>query len=130
MARNISSCRRSEFEEMIAAHEFLEHADVFRPLLRYGEALSARELNGAGATCCSTLTCRVRLRLKQKLPEAVSIFIMPPDRKKLEWRLRKRSLDAEEVIRAGWTRPVVRLRITRNTTIFWLTTCSMNPPTN
>jgi hypothetical protein len=28
----------------------------------------------------------------------VSIFIMPPDRKVLEARLRKRSLDAEEVI--------------------------------
>jgi guanylate kinase len=36
--------------------------------------------------------------IKGKLPSAVSIFIMPPDRKTLEARLRKRSLDAEEVI--------------------------------
>ena len=32
------------------------------------------------------------------MPEAVSIFVLPPDRKTLEWRLRKRSEDAEEVI--------------------------------
>ena len=37
-------------------------------------------------------------QIKRKLPQAVSIFIMPPDRKVLEARLRKRSLDAEEVI--------------------------------
>ncbi len=37
-------------------------------------------------------------QIKQKLPEAVSIFVLPPDRKTLEWRLRKRSEDAEEVI--------------------------------
>ena len=36
--------------------------------------------------------------IKRKLPQAVSIFIMPPDRKILESRLRKRSLDTEEVI--------------------------------
>jgi len=29
----------------------------------------------------------------------VSIFILPPDRDKLEWRLRTRGLDSEEVIR-------------------------------
>jgi guanylate kinase len=33
------------------------------------------------------------------LPEAVSIFILPPDREKLEWRLRNRGLDSEDVIR-------------------------------
>src|SRR6202035_6122487 len=37
-------------------------------------------------------------QIKQKLTEAVSIFVLPPDRKTLEWRLRKRSEDAEEVI--------------------------------
>ena len=37
-------------------------------------------------------------QIKRKLPEAVSIFVLPPDRKTLEWRLRKRSEDAEAVI--------------------------------
>ena len=37
-------------------------------------------------------------QVKQKLPDAVSIFVLPPDRKTLEWRLRKRGEDAEDVI--------------------------------
>jgi len=37
-------------------------------------------------------------QVKQRLPDAISIFILPPDRKTLEWRLRKRSEDTEEVI--------------------------------
>jgi guanylate kinase len=36
--------------------------------------------------------------IQQKLPEAISIFILAPDRQTLEWRLRKRSEDKEEVI--------------------------------
>jgi guanylate kinase len=37
--------------------------------------------------------------VKENLPTAVSIFILPPDREKLEWRLRNRGLDPEAVIR-------------------------------
>jgi guanylate kinase len=42
-------------------------------------------------------------QVKQKMPDAVSIFVLPPSRAELESRLRKRSLSenvhAEEVIR-------------------------------
>ena len=38
-------------------------------------------------------------KIKEKITGAVSIFILPPDREKLEWRLRTRGLDSEEVIR-------------------------------
>jgi guanylate kinase len=38
-------------------------------------------------------------KIKEKITEAVSIFILPPDREKLEWRLRNRGLDSEAVIR-------------------------------
>jgi len=37
-------------------------------------------------------------QIKQRLPEAVSIFILPPDRKTLERRLRNRGQDSEEEI--------------------------------
>jgi guanylate kinase len=37
-------------------------------------------------------------QLKENIPDTVSIFVMPPDRKELEWRLRNRGLDAEDVI--------------------------------
>ena len=48
--------------------------------------------------------CRRQIRrfqaaqIKKKIPEAVSIFILPPDKKTLEWRLKNRSLDTQEVI--------------------------------
>jgi guanylate kinase len=88
---------REEFEQMIRADEFLEHANVFgnyygtaRQFLREAEQ-KARDLlldidvQGAG-------------QIKRRLPDAVSIFVLPPDRRTLEWRLRKRSEDAEDVI--------------------------------
>ena len=37
-------------------------------------------------------------QVKQKIPDAVSIFILPPSREILESRLRHRSQDSEEVI--------------------------------
>ena len=37
-------------------------------------------------------------QLKERIPEAVSIFILPPSRDILEQRLRSRSEDAEETI--------------------------------
>ena len=37
-------------------------------------------------------------KVRQRLPEAVSIFILPPSRAEMETRLRKRGQDAEEVI--------------------------------
>ena len=37
-------------------------------------------------------------QLKDKLPEAVTVFILPPSRKELEARLRNRSSDPDEVI--------------------------------
>jgi guanylate kinase len=88
---------RSEFEEMVRKDEFLEHADVFGHC--YGTA--KRFLHQAEKSRNDLLLdidVQGAEQIKRKLPEAVSIFIMPPDRKVLEARLRKRSLDAEEVI--------------------------------
>jgi guanylate kinase len=37
-------------------------------------------------------------QIKRNLTDAISIFVLPPDRKTLEWRLRNRSEDPEDVI--------------------------------
>jgi guanylate kinase len=37
-------------------------------------------------------------QIKRNLTHSISIFVLPPDRKILEWRLRNRSEDSEEVI--------------------------------
>jgi len=88
---------RSEFEEMKRRGEFLEWADVFGNY--YGTA--RRFLHQAEQNAHDLLLdidVQGAAEIKRKLPNAVSIFIMPPDRKTLESRLRKRSLDAEDVI--------------------------------
>jgi len=88
---------REEFQEMIRRDEFLEYADVFGNF--YGTAKTVlRQAEARGKDLLLDIDVQGAGQIKHKLHEAVSIFIMPPDRKTLETRLRKRSLDAEEVI--------------------------------
>jgi guanylate kinase len=89
---------QSEFGSMIAADEFLEHATVFGNY--YGTARRfLREAESRGNDLLLDIDVQGANQIKQRIPEAVSIFILPPDREKLEWRLRNRGLDSEEVIR-------------------------------
>lgn len=89
---------RPEFEAMIAADEFLEYADVFGNY--YGTARRfLRQAEAAGNDLLLDIDVQGAAKIKKKIPDAVSIFILPPDREKLEWRLRNRGLDAEGVIR-------------------------------
>ncbi|MGA7079052.1 MAG: guanylate kinase [Terriglobales bacterium] len=89
---------RKEFEAMIAADEFLEHADVFGNY--YGTAQRfLREAEVRGHDLLLDIDVQGASQVKQRIPDAVSIFILPPDREKLEWRLRNRGLDSDAVIR-------------------------------
>jgi len=89
---------REEFEAMIAADEFLEHAVVFGNY--YGTARRfLREAENQSNDLLLDIDVQGASKIKEKIPDAVSIFILPPDREKLEWRLRNRGLDSEEVIR-------------------------------
>jgi len=85
------------FQEMIANDEFLEHARVFdncygtgvrtvQEALRNGEELLL-EIDWQGAR-----------QVRARIPEACSIFILPPSRHALELRLKGRSTDSDEVI--------------------------------
>ena len=88
---------REQFEEMIGRDDFLEYADVFGNY--YGTAKSVlRQAEERGKDLLLDIDVQGAEQIKSKLPSALSIFIMPPDRKILESRLRKRSLDAEDVI--------------------------------
>ena len=89
---------REEFEAMIAADVFLEHAVVFGNY--YGTARRfLREAENRSNDLLLDIDVQGASKIKEKIPDAVSIFILPPDREKLEWRLRNRGLDSEEVIR-------------------------------
>ena len=88
---------RSEFEKMIRDGEFLEHAEFDGNY--YGTArrfLGEAEQNGRDLLL--DIDVQGAAQIQQKLPDAISIFILPPDRKTLEERLRKRGEDREEVI--------------------------------
>ena len=88
---------RDEFQQMIRDDEFLEYAEVFGHL--YGTARRfRREAEQKGQDLLLDIDVQGARQVKQRLPDAISIFILPPDRKTLEWRLRKRSEDTEEVI--------------------------------
>jgi guanylate kinase len=88
---------RSEFEDMKRRDEFLEWAEVFGNY--YGTARRfLRQAEQNGHDLLLDIDVQGAAEIKRTHPQAVSIFIMPPDRKILEARLRKRSLDAEEVI--------------------------------
>jgi guanylate kinase len=88
---------RSEFEAMILQGEFLEYAEVFGNY--YGTARRfQREAEQTGQDLLLDIDVQGARQIKLKLPQAVSIFILPPDRNTLERRLRTRRLDAEEVI--------------------------------
>ncbi len=88
---------REEFEQMIRDDEFLEHACFDGNY--YGTARRfLQETGQKGHDLLLDIDVQGAAQIKQKLPDAVTIFVLPPDRKTLEWRLRKRSEDAEEVI--------------------------------
>ena len=86
---------RDTFEAMIAADDFLEHAEVFGNY--YGTALSALEhARLAGKDLLLDIDVQGAVQVMRKLPAAVSIFILPPSPEVLERRLRHRSV-AEHV---------------------------------
>jgi guanylate kinase len=79
------------FERMIANDEFLEHATVFGNHY-YGTAVSALdEARAQGNDLLLDIDVQGALQVMKKMPQAVSIFILPPTPEVLERRLRNRS---------------------------------------
>jgi guanylate kinase len=88
---------RAEFENMIQDDAFLEHAEVFGNY--YGTARRfLHEAEQHARDLLLDIDVQGARQIQDKLPDASSIFILPPDRKTLEERLRKRSEDSDEVI--------------------------------
>jgi guanylate kinase len=92
---------RDAFERMVANGEFLEWAEVFGNY--YGTALTALgHARAAGKDLLLDIDVQGAVQIMRRLPEAVSIFILPPSPEVLEMRLRNRSeaehMTSEEVI--------------------------------
>jgi guanylate kinase len=85
------------FQEMIANDEFLEHARVFDNC--YGTGVrTVQEALSNGEELLLEIDWQGARQVRARIPEACSIFILPPSRHALELRLRGRSTDSEEVI--------------------------------
>src|SRR5690348_215550 len=93
---------REQFQQMIANKEFLEYAEVFGNF--YGTAKTVlQDAARRGNDLLLDIDVQGAAQVKQRVPQAVSIFVLPPSRTELESRLRKRSLSenvvSQEVIR-------------------------------
>src|SRR3984885_408819 len=89
---------RENFEQRLAAHEFLEYAEVFGNYYgTHSDALTIAQAHGEDLVL--DIDVQGAAQLKKRIPDAVSIFVLPPSREVLEQRLRARSQDKEEVIR-------------------------------
>jgi guanylate kinase len=85
------------FQEMLANHEFLEHAQVFDNC--YGTGVrTVEEALSNGEQLLLEIDWQGARQVRARIPEAVSIFILPPSRVALEQRLKGRSTDSDEVI--------------------------------
>jgi guanylate kinase len=87
---------RLQFEKMIAKDEFLEHAEVFGNY--YGTALqSLHDAEARGKDLLLDIDVQGAAQVRKKVPDAVSIFVMPPTKEVLATRLRNRSRAEGEV---------------------------------
>ena len=88
---------REAFEKMVSQGEFLEHARVFDNY--YGTArASVDRLLASGRHVILEIDWQGARQVKAKLPDTISIFILPPSREELERRLRDRGTDDETII--------------------------------
>jgi guanylate kinase len=88
---------RPEFEAMVARGEFLEHADVFGNY--YGtHRRFLEEARRNGHDLLLDIDVQGASQIQKSIPDAVSIFVLPPNYEELEWRLRNRGTDSDQII--------------------------------
>ncbi len=86
-----------QFEAMVRAGRFLEHAQVFGNC--YGTAReSVEKLLLAGKNVVLDIDWQGARRIKELMPEAVTVFVLPPSRQVLYERLVGRGQDSPETI--------------------------------
>ncbi len=88
---------REEFVEMLKQGDFLEHAEVFGNL--YGTSHSwVKQTLAKGYDLILEIDWQGAQQVRKLVPDAKSIFILPPTHKDLRQRLHNRGQDAEDVI--------------------------------
>ena len=88
---------RDEFQRMIDAGDFFEHALVHGDWKGTARQSVEPQL-AAGRDVLLEIDWQGARQVREKVPDAVSIFILPPSRAALEERMRKRGQDSEAVM--------------------------------
>jgi guanylate kinase len=88
---------KPEFERMIAAGDFFEHALVHGDYKGTARQSVEPQLE-AGKDVLLEIDWQGARQVRAKLPECVSVFILPPSRDALETRMRNRGQDSDAVI--------------------------------
>ncbi len=86
-----------EFQQLVERGDFLEHAQVFDNYYGTGR-LPVEERLAQGRNVILEIDWQGAQQVRRAMPEASSIFILPPSRRALEERLRNRQTDSDEVI--------------------------------
>ncbi|MDH4134067.1 MAG: guanylate kinase [Gammaproteobacteria bacterium] len=88
---------REEFDRLVAAGAFVEHATVFGN--SYGTSKQAIDDQiRSGKSVILDIDWQGARAIKAWRPDAVSVFILPPSRAALRERLTSRKQDSEEII--------------------------------
>lgn len=94
---NYHFVERPDFESMIERQEFLEYAEVFGNL--YGTSSAwVKDTLAQGYDLILEIDWQGAEQVRKLMPEAKSIFILPPTQQALRQRLNNRGQDSEEVI--------------------------------
>lgn len=87
----------TQFLHMVEHGEFLEHAEVFDNF--YGTAQKSIETQLAeGLDVILEIDWQGARQVRKLMPDAISIFILPPSNEALRERLQGRGQDSEEII--------------------------------
>jgi len=88
----------SEFQTMVSEDSFIEHAEVFENFYGTSKKLINDNLDN-NIDVILEIDWQGARQVKQNLPSAISIFILPPSKEALELRLKNRAQDEELVIK-------------------------------
>ena len=88
---------KEDFESMIAKGDFFEHALVHGDYKGTAKQSVEPQL-AAGKDVLLEIDWQGARQVREKLPDAISIFILPPSKEALETRMRNRGQDSEQVI--------------------------------
>ncbi|MDO4434036.1 MAG: guanylate kinase [Alysiella sp.] len=98
----------AQFLDLVGQGAFLEHAQVFGNY--YGTSVAGvQQLCQQGFDVILEIDVQGAAQVRQALPEAIGIFILPPSLSELERRLRGRASDSDAVIQRRLSEAVAEM---------------------